>query len=220
MAFAAQYDRKIIVERGIAGRELECAVLGNDAPDGVPTLRDSALARFLRLRRQVPAGPGADPSCPPICPRRRPPKCAAWRWNATARWSAKAWRAWISCWRAPPGKLYINEINTIPGFTSISMYPKMWEYSGIAFRRAAGPADRAGAGPAQAEARPRASRDKIESVGARYGKLPNPRAVTYEEWLRMPEVEEGREEVVNGEIRIMPPKMESLDYRQATVQIA
>ena len=44
------------------------------------------------------------------------------------------------------GKLYINEINTIPGFTSISMYPKMWEAAGVPFRRAPGPADRAGAG--------------------------------------------------------------------------
>jgi D-alanine-D-alanine ligase len=34
---------------------------------------------------------------------------------------------------AATGKLYINEINTIPGFTSISMYPKMWEHSGIGF---------------------------------------------------------------------------------------
>ena len=44
------------------------------------------------------------------------------------------------------GKLYLNEINTIPGFTSISMYPKMWEHSGLSFVRAAGPSDRAGAG--------------------------------------------------------------------------
>jgi len=36
---------------------------------------------------------------------------------------------------AATGKLYINEINTIPGFTSISMYPKMWEYSGIPYAK-------------------------------------------------------------------------------------
>ena len=49
------------------------------------------------------------------------------------------------------GRLYINEINTIPGFTSISMYPKMWEHSGIGFGDAARPADRAGAGSRQDE---------------------------------------------------------------------
>ena len=48
-----------------------------------------------------------------------------------ARWNAKAWRASIFCWKAPPASSIINEINTIPGFTSISMYPKMWEYSGF-----------------------------------------------------------------------------------------
>ena len=49
------------------------------------------------------------------------------------RSSAKAWAASISCWRPRPGSFYINEINTIPGFTSISMYPKMWEYSGMPY---------------------------------------------------------------------------------------
>ena len=42
---------------------------------------------------------------------------------------------------ASTGKFYINEINTIPGFTSISMYPKMWEYSGLAHAKADRPAD-------------------------------------------------------------------------------
>ena len=60
LALAAQYDRKVIVERGIEGRELECAVLGNDDAAGFPALRDSAFARILRLRRQIPAGPGGD----------------------------------------------------------------------------------------------------------------------------------------------------------------
>ena len=60
---------------------------------------------------------------------------AAGRRRAIRRSSAKAWRASISCWKRATGKLYINEINTIPGFTSISMYPKMWEHSGLGLRR-------------------------------------------------------------------------------------
>ena len=70
-----------------------------------------------------------------LTPRRSDRDCGGWRSSATGRWSARAWRASISCWRRRPGKLYINEINTIPGFTSISMYPKMWEHSGIAVCR-------------------------------------------------------------------------------------
>ena len=39
-----------------------------------------------------------------------------------------------SCsWKSPPGNFYVNEINTLPGFTSISMYPKLWEASGIPY---------------------------------------------------------------------------------------
>jgi len=54
MELASAYDRKVIVERGITGRELECAVLGNES------LRDSAIARVLRLRRQISFGSGED----------------------------------------------------------------------------------------------------------------------------------------------------------------
>ena len=52
---------------------------------------------------------------------------------------------------AATGRLYINEINTIPGFTSISMFPKMWEHSGISLFSAHRPADRTGARPAPAQ---------------------------------------------------------------------
>ena len=133
------------------GRELECAVLGNEAPDRFPALRDSALARVLRLRGQVPARPGARPSCPPIFRRRRPTSCAAWRWSATARWSAKAWRRVDFLLERATDKLYINEINTIPGFTSHQHVPQDVGAQRRRLFRADRPADRAGAGPPQAE---------------------------------------------------------------------
>jgi len=129
---AEQYDYKVIVERGIAGRELECSVLGNEAP--IASLPCEILPsrefydyedKYLldRARTQVPAD---------LAP------------EATAELRRLA----VECYRAVEcegmarvdfflesgtGRLYINEINTIPGFTSISMYPKMWEHSGIPF---------------------------------------------------------------------------------------
>ena len=94
--FAAQFDRKILVERGIEGREFECSVLGNDDPDCGGAVRNSAFARFLRLRRQVPAQPGADRGARRSDAGADRAKCSGWRWNAIRRSIAKAWRASIS----------------------------------------------------------------------------------------------------------------------------
>jgi D-alanine-D-alanine ligase len=129
---AAQYDRKVIVERAIVGRELECSVLGNEAPMASLPCEILPSREFYdyedkylldRARTQVPA----------LLPAER---------------TAELRRLAVECYRAvecegmarvdfflenETGRLYINEINTIPGFTSISMYPKMWEHSGIGF---------------------------------------------------------------------------------------
>ncbi len=63
---AAQFDRKIIVERAIDGRELECAVLGNDDPVASLPCEVLPVARFLRLRGQVPSATRPSSSCRPI----------------------------------------------------------------------------------------------------------------------------------------------------------
>jgi D-alanine-D-alanine ligase len=132
VALAAQYDRKVIVERAIVGRELECAVLGNEDP--VASLPCEILPsrdfydyddKYLLdlAKTQVPA------DLPPG------------RTDELRRLAVECYRA-VECegmgrvdflLEAATGKLYINEINTIPGFTSISMYPKMWEHSGVSF---------------------------------------------------------------------------------------
>jgi D-alanine-D-alanine ligase len=132
VAMAAQYDRKVIVERAIVGRELECAVLGNQAP--VASLPCEILPsrefydyddKYLLdlAKTKVPAG-------------------------LPAETTEELRRLAVACYRAvecegmgrvdflleeATGRLFINEINTIPGFTSISMYPKMWQHSGIEF---------------------------------------------------------------------------------------
>jgi D-alanine-D-alanine ligase len=132
IALAEQYDRKIIVERGIVGRELECSVLGNEAP--VASLPCEILPsrefydyddKYLldQAKTQLPADLPQDKT------------------DELRRLAVECYRA-VECegmgrvdflLENATGKLYINEINTIPGFTSISMYPKMWEHSGIAF---------------------------------------------------------------------------------------
>jgi D-alanine-D-alanine ligase len=132
LKLAAQFDHKILIERGIDGRELECSVLGNEEP--IASLPCEILPskefydyedKYLldKAVTQVPAD--------------LPPETT----EELRRLAVECYKA-VECegmarvdflLENSTGKLYINEINTIPGFTSISMYPKMWEYSGIGF---------------------------------------------------------------------------------------
>jgi D-alanine-D-alanine ligase len=130
LQLAAQFDRKIIVERAIAGQELECAVLGNDDP--VAAIACEILPsrdfydyedKYLLDQAKIEL------------PARIPPA----KMDELRRLAVECYKA-VECsgmarvdflLESSSGKLYINEINTIPGFTSISMYPKMWEHSGI-----------------------------------------------------------------------------------------
>ncbi|MBI1955270.1 MAG: D-alanine--D-alanine ligase [Acidobacteria bacterium] len=134
LRIAAEYDRKILVERAVEGREMECSVLGNDAPlASVPgeiipgrEFYDYA-AKYLEDTAQllVPA---------PLRPAqvKQVQRLAIEAFNATEC----AGMARVDFFlERKTGKIYVNEINTIPGFTSISMYPRMWEASGLPYSR-------------------------------------------------------------------------------------
>ena len=132
VALAAQFDRTIIIERGIVGRELECAVLGNEAPIA------SLPCEILPSREFYDYD---DKYLLDLAQTKLPADLPAVTTAELRRLAVECYRA-VECagmgrvdflLEAATGKLYINEINTIPGFTSISMYPKMWEASGIGF---------------------------------------------------------------------------------------
>lgn len=129
---AAEYDRKVLVERGIEGREFECSVLGNARPEAATPCEILPSKDFYdyedkylldKARTELPA-------------------------RLSAEQTGELRRLAVECYRAvecegmgrvdfllenATGQLYINEINTIPGFTSISMYPKMWEHAGLPY---------------------------------------------------------------------------------------
>ena len=133
MQLAAEFDRKIIVERAIIGRELECAVLGNDDPEAslpceiLPSREFYDYEdKYLLDLRAVPA------ACRSWRPSRQP-NCGGWRWNAIRAVGCEGMARVDFLLESATGKLYLNEINTIPGFTSISMFPKMWEQTGLGF---------------------------------------------------------------------------------------
>ena len=129
---AFRYDTKAIIEASIEGaREIECAVLGNDDP--VASLPGEIVPsrEFYDYRAKY-----VDQDSKLIIPADLPPEIV----EEVQRLAVVAFRA-IDCsgmarvdfFYREPGKLIVNEVNTIPGFTSISMYPKLWEASGIAY---------------------------------------------------------------------------------------
>jgi len=132
VTLAAQYDRKVIVERSIAGRELECSVLGNEQPMASLPCEILPSREFYDYEDKYLLD-RAQTKVPADLPQQQT--------EELRRLAVECYRA-VECegmgrvdflLEASTGKLFINEINTIPGFTSISMYPKMWEHSGIGF---------------------------------------------------------------------------------------
>jgi len=132
LALAAQYDRKIIVERGITGREFECSVLGNEQPEA------SLACEILPSRDFYDY---EDKYLLDLAKFELPAKLESDKMTELRRLAVSCYRA-VECegmarvdflLEGATGKLYINEINTIPGFTSISMYPKMWAQTGLPY---------------------------------------------------------------------------------------
>ena len=132
VALAAEYDRKIIVERGISGRELECAVLGNENP--VASLPCEILpSRDFYDYEDKYLLDKAQTKVPADLPHEKTEELRALAVGCYKAVECEGMARVDFFLEAATDRLYINEINTIPGFTSISMYPKMWEHSGIAF---------------------------------------------------------------------------------------
>ena len=135
---AARYDRKLVVEQGVVGkksgaRELEVAVLGNDDPKASVVGEIIPGKEFYDYEAKY-LSEGSVPVIPAKLPSAEAKKI---REMAIAAFRAcdLAGLARVDFLMEPDGKrrIYINEVNTLPGFTQISMYPKLWEASGIKY---------------------------------------------------------------------------------------
>lgn len=130
---AFKYDSKILIEQGIKGREIEVSVLGNQdlkvsLPGEVIPTNDfySYEAKYIDedgARLEIPA------------------KLTQSQIKMAQETALKAYKtlccegmARVDMFLTDKGKVYLNEINTIPGFTKISMYPKLWEVSGLPYK--------------------------------------------------------------------------------------
>ncbi len=134
IALAARYDRKIIVERGVDAREIEVSVLGNDEPvASLPGEIVPVTAEFYDYKAKYIDDNGARLVIPAQLPAATIAEIQqlAVRVFQAVDGSGLA-RVDFFLDRAT-GQIIVNEINTLPGFTSISMYPKLWEASGISY---------------------------------------------------------------------------------------
>ena len=130
--YAFRYDTKIVIEETIVGREIECSVLGNDeaiasgvgeivTEDGFYSYEKKYIDEDAAKLR-IPAELDAD-----TVERVREVAVASFK-VLECRGMAR-----VDMFLTGSGEIYLNEVNTIPGFTAISMYPKLWEAAGISY---------------------------------------------------------------------------------------
>jgi len=129
---ALQYDTKILVERGIDAREIECAVLGNDEPEASVPGEVIPSREFYDYDAKY-----IDEGSKLVIPAPIDERAA----REIRRISVLAFQV-VGCAGMARGdfllerdtnRIFLNELNTIPGFTNISMYPKLWEASGVSY---------------------------------------------------------------------------------------
>ncbi|MBP6883829.1 MAG: D-alanine--D-alanine ligase [Candidatus Pacebacteria bacterium] len=126
---AFQYDTKIIVEENILGREIECAVLGNDVPIASIPGEIKANQEFYSYDAKY-IDQGSVVEIPAKMDLKTRKKIQAMAIQVFQVLNCEGLGR-VDFFLKKNGEVLVNEINTIPGFTNISMYPKLWEASGI-----------------------------------------------------------------------------------------
>ena len=131
VAKAAKEDVKIVIEEGVAGQEVECAVLGNRDAKASVVGEIGATAAFYDYDDKYKNG-----TSQLYIPARLSEEIS----EEIRRTAVRAYRllgcaglSRVDFFVTPEGRIILNEINTLPGFTAISMYPKLWEATGLAY---------------------------------------------------------------------------------------
>ena len=130
---AARYDYRLLIEEAIDARELEIGVLGNEEPEASVVGEIVPVGEFYDYR-----GKYVDEGSRQLIPAEIPPEVA----EQARRWAIEIFLALDLAGMARAdflldrgdGRLYFNEVNSIPGFTPISMYPMLWSATGIGYR--------------------------------------------------------------------------------------
>jgi len=131
--FSFRFDNRILVEKAIDAREIECAVLGNEMPEASVAGEIIPTHEFYSYEAKYIDSEGAR-----LC---IPAEIDSETSGLIRKMAVESFRV-LNCigmarvdffLEKNTGRIYLNEINTLPGFTSISMYPRLWEYSGVEY---------------------------------------------------------------------------------------
>ncbi|MDJ0900122.1 MAG: D-alanine--D-alanine ligase family protein [Xenococcus sp. MO_188.B8] len=129
---AASFDRRIIIEEGVVAREVECAVLGNDHPKASVIGEISFSSDFYDYETKYTSGL-AELHIPAKLPDTVAEQIKEMALQAFSAVDAAGLARVDFFYVEATGEVLINEINTLPGFTSTSMYPQLWQATGIDF---------------------------------------------------------------------------------------
>jgi D-alanine-D-alanine ligase len=132
LAEAFKFDRKILIEEAVIGKEVECAVLGNEHPDASVLGEIIPVKDFYSYEAKYKDADGAKMKIPAEI---APDISDQIRQTAVQAFQIVCCEglARVDFFLRPDNTFVLNEINTLPGFTEISMYPKMWEATGVSY---------------------------------------------------------------------------------------
>lgn len=129
---AFKYDRKILVEEFVEGREIECSVLGNDSPTASLSGEIVVKTEFYSYETKYLDDHGAELKIPADLPEKTTKQIQALAIKTFKTLCCEGLGR-VDFFLKKNGEILVNEINTMPGFTSVSMYPQLWEASGIGY---------------------------------------------------------------------------------------
>ncbi|HHT10930.1 MAG TPA: D-alanine--D-alanine ligase, partial [Candidatus Atribacteria bacterium] len=127
------YDQKILIEECILGREIECSVLGNEHPEASLPGEIKPNHEFYSYQAKYLDENGANFEVPAKLPDNLIKEIQETALKVFQVLEIEG-MARVDFFLQEDGKLLVNEVNTIPGFTKISMYPKLWEASGLSYK--------------------------------------------------------------------------------------
>lgn len=130
LKYASQFDRKIIIEKFIKGREIECSVMGNEHPEAAVPGEIIPGAEFYSYDAKYSSSSQSETQIPAKLDQRTAEQIRSLAVRCFEVLGCEG-MARVDFFVEESNKIWLNEVNTIPGFTSISMYPKMWEAAGV-----------------------------------------------------------------------------------------